>query len=92
MFTLGYSTLRVEDLLALVLRYGIEVVVDVRRWGKSARLPQYSTENLSREFKRAGVEYLWMPELGGFRKFGPSLADVGLGRCFKSEGFRAYAT
>lgn len=90
--TLGYDELDVADLVDLVLRYNIEVVADVRRWGKSVRLPQYSADNLLREFGRVGVGYVWIPELGGYRRFDRGLADVGIGRCFKSEGFRAYAT
>ncbi|MCX8185008.1 MAG: DUF488 domain-containing protein [Sulfolobales archaeon] len=91
-FTLGYDTLEIEDFVAIILHYCVEVVVDVRRWGKSVRMPQYSTESLARELTRNGIRYIWIPELGGFRSFGSTLVDVGIGRCFKSEGFRAYAT
>lgn len=91
-FTLGYDALAVDHLVELLADYRIEIVVDVRRWGRSVRAPQYSTESLSKVLARAGIHYVWIPELGGYRRFGVDVEDVGIGRCFRSEGFRAYAT
>ncbi|MEM1747307.1 MAG: DUF488 family protein [Sulfolobales archaeon] len=91
-FTLGYDALELEYLKSIVLSRGVEVVVDVRRWGKSIRFPRYSSTNLEREFANIGVSYEWMPSLGGYRRFGVDVVDIGIGRCFKSEGFRAYVT
>lgn len=91
-YTLGYDALDLEHLKGLVLNRGIEVVVDVRRWGKGAKMPQYSADNLAREFAGVGVDYVWMPTLGGYRRFGVDVEGVGIGGCFRSEGFRAYAT
>ncbi|MEM4665263.1 MAG: DUF488 family protein [Sulfolobales archaeon] len=85
-FTLGYDALELEYLKSIVLSRGVEVVVDVRRGGKSTRFPCYSSTNLEREFANIGVSYEWMPSLGGYRRFGVDVVDIGIGRCFKSEG------
>lgn len=91
-YTVGYGGVELGDLEHLVRSLGIDVVVDVRRWGKSLKRPEFSVENLFRVFSGVGISYIWMPSLGGYRKFGIDVEDVGIGRCFKSEGFRAYAT
>lgn len=33
-----------------------------------------------------------MSVLGGFRRFGVDVEDLGIAHCFESKGFRAYAT
>ena len=91
-YTLGYGGLSLDELRSLVRGLGVDVVVDVRRWVKSYRRPEFSAENLSGALRGMGVSYVWMPSLGGYRRFGVDVEDVGMARCFRSEGFRAYAT
>jgi len=91
-YTLGYGGRTLEELLSLVKSLGVRVVVDVRRWNKSVRLPEFSGESLSSALRSIGVEYVWLPALGGYRRFGVDVEDVGVAKCFESEGFRAYAT
>jgi len=91
-YTVGYGGRSLEELLELLERTGVVRVVDVRRWTKSARRPEFAGENLARALAERGLSYAWLPELGGYRRFGVDVEDLGLAKCFESEGFRAYAT
>ena len=91
-YTLGYGGLGVGDFVKLLLKLGVEVVVDVRRWCTSRRVPEFSGRALQPLLSSSGIRYVWIPELGGYRRFGVDVEDLGIGRCFRSEGFRAYAT
>lgn len=91
-YTLGHSSRSAEEFAELVRSSGVRVVVDVRRWATSRRHPWFSSESLSRLLRSLGVGYEWIPSLGGYRSFGRDVEDLGIARCFSSEGFRAYAT
>ncbi len=91
MYTIGYDALSLDEFLRKVKGHGIECVIDVRRWGVGRRRPEFSVENLAKAFMRIGVEYVWLPQLGGYRRFGIDIYDSGGASCFKAEGFRAYA-
>ncbi len=91
-YTIGHSSRSLDELLELLLGHGVQVVVDVRRWPRSRRNPQYNMEELRGRLSESGIEYIWLgSELGGYRKLGVDAPDTGAGKCFKSEGFRAYA-
>jgi len=91
-YTLGYGGLGVEYFTKLLKELSVDVVVDVRRWCASRRVPEFSGNALRSLLSSLGISYLWVPELGGYRRFGVDVEDLGIGRCFRSEGFRAYAT
>jgi uncharacterized protein (DUF488 family) len=86
-YTIGHSNRTPAEFVRLLKKYGIEVLVDIRRI-PSSRFEHFKAENLSRILENEGIEYIWMKELGGFRKKGlknsPNVA-------IKSEGFRNYA-
>lgn len=90
-YTVGYGGRRLSELVEILELNHVEVVVDVRRWNKS-KLLDFSGNNLERVLGERGISYLWVPVLGGYRKFGVDTDDLGIAKCFKSEGFRAYAT
>ena len=46
----------------------IEVLGDIRAFPGSRRLPHFNRESLEHELPQRGIEYLWMPDLGGRRK------------------------
>lgn len=91
-YTVGYGGRSLRELVDLLVWLGVETVVDVRRWTTSRRLPEFSSKNLMRALHMAGLGYVWMPELGGYRRFGVDVEDRGVAKCFESDGFRAYAT
>jgi uncharacterized protein (DUF488 family) len=91
-YTIGYGVRSISELLSALSRYGVKAVIDVRRWTTSRRLPEYSGVSLSSTLRERGYEYYWIPELGGYRRFGVDVGDYGVAKCFEAEGFRAYAT
>jgi len=53
-----------------LMGYGIQLVVDTRRWPRS-RIEGYDKDDLERRLKSKGIDYLWMgAELGGYRRGG----------------------
>jgi len=91
-YTIGYGGRTLAEFFKLLEHYGIRAVIDIRRWTISRKLPEFSRVNLARSLSACGYEYYWIPELGGYRRFGIDVKDYGVARCFESEGFRAYAT
>jgi uncharacterized protein (DUF488 family) len=85
--TVGHGTLPAEDLAALLVAAGVDVVVDVRSYPGSRRNPQFGREAMEHWVPEAGLEYTWMPALGGRRRPLPRSKHVAL----REEAFRAYA-
>jgi len=67
-YTIGYGGRKFEAFLSLLKKYGINLLVDVRRFPKS-KYPEYVKENLEQELPKRGMGYVFMGEtLGGFRR------------------------
>ena len=62
-------------------------MLDVRRFPASRRYPQYNRDALARSLAEAGVDYLWLPELGGRR---PPRRDSP-NTAWRNASFRGYA-
>ena len=91
-YTIGHSNRSLDDFLELLRRMEIEIVYDVRSFPTSRIAPHFAKQALSKTLRELGLKYIWDKRLGGYRKFGRDVEDVGIASCFKSEGFRAYAT
>ena len=87
MFTVGHSTHELEGLVAILRRNGVARIADVRTVPKSRRLPQFNSESLRRELPAQGIDYVHIPELGGFRR---PLRDSPNGG-WENGSFRGYA-
>jgi uncharacterized protein (DUF488 family) len=85
--TIGHSTRTIGVLIKLLQAHDIEMVVDVRRWPASRRLPHFNRESLTTELKTAEIDYLWRGDLGGFRKPAPDSPNT----AWRVGAFRAYA-
>jgi uncharacterized protein (DUF488 family) len=85
--TIGHSTRTSERLIELLHLHEIELLLDVRRWPASRRLPHFNRDALSAALKSAGIDYFWRGDLGGFRK--PSADSPNSG--WRVAAFRAYA-
>jgi uncharacterized protein (DUF488 family) len=69
-FTLGTGRRSEEDFVEILLSYGIQVLVDVRRFPKS-KMPAFNRQYLEDLLKKEGIQYRYLGnELGGFRKGG----------------------
>lgn len=86
-WTVGHSTRGIEELLAVLDAYRIELVVDVRRFPGSRRLPQFASDVLGASLEAHGIAYRWLAALGGRRR--PDAASTNTG--WRHPAFRAYA-
>ena len=68
-WTVGHSTRTAEAFLGLLRENGIEVLADIRRFPTS-RWEPFKQDNLHRSLAAAGIEYVHLAELGGFRTGG----------------------
>jgi uncharacterized protein (DUF488 family) len=85
--TIGHSTRTLEVFIKLLKDHRIELIVDVRRWPASRRLPHFNRAALAESLKENGMDYLWRGDLGGFRK---PLSDS-VNTAWRVATFRAYA-
>ena len=87
LWTVGHSTLAIEDFVGLLQAFEIQVLVDVRSFPGSRRYPQFNKENLRSSLAAAEIEYLHLPELGGRRRARPDSLNM----AWRNESFRGYA-
>ena len=86
-WTVGHSTHPLSDFLAVLAAYRIEVVADVRRFPGSRSQPQYQQPALESALHRAGIGYMWLPDLGGRRQ---PISDTP-NTAWRHPAFRGYA-
>ncbi|HYX30961.1 MAG TPA: DUF488 domain-containing protein [Pyrinomonadaceae bacterium] len=86
-WTVGHSTLSIEDFIARVKSFEIEVLADVRSFPGSRRYPQFNQKTLSSSLADAGIRYEHLRELGGRRRPLPDSINV----AWRNESFRGYA-
>ena len=86
-WTIGHSTRPLEDFLAVLSAHSLQAIADVRRFPGSKRHPHFAREALERSLPAAGIEYLWLPQLGGRRRPRPDSPNTG----WRNEAFRGYA-
>jgi uncharacterized protein (DUF488 family) len=67
--------------------HGIEAVADVRRFPASRRHPHFSRDTLEPALAAHGVDYVWLPALGGRRSPKPDSVSTG----WRVAAFRGYA-
>lgn len=87
LFTIGHSTRAWDEFLALLQRYEIELLCDVRTAPGSRKHPQYNQADLEAALNEAGIGYLYCRGLGGFRKATGSPVNSG----WRNPSFRGYA-
>lgn len=86
-WTVGHSTRKIEDFLGLLNSYGIEELVDVRRFPGSLKFPQFNKANLEVVLPDEKIQYLHIEALGGRRKAHPESENI----IWKHPSFRGYA-
>lgn len=87
MMTIGHSTLPIEVFLGILRENHVRLLVDIRTVPKSRHNPQFARENLAVSLESAGIEYHWVPELGGLRHARKDSINTG----WKNVSFRGYA-
>ena len=86
-WTVGHSTRSGEEFGKILLAHEIKVLVDVRSFPGSRRLPQFNREALAASLANLGIEYRHEPRLGGRRKPRADSHNT----AWKNASFRAYA-
>ena len=86
-FTLGHSTLPIEQFIALLHTYGIAQLADIRTVPRSRHNPQFNAEALAASLPAASVAYVPMPALGGLRHPRPDSPNG----AWRNRSFRGYA-
>jgi len=86
-WTIGHSVRPLEEFLAVLDAYDIELVVDVRRFPGSRRLPQYTAPALEASLAAHDIAYRWLPALGGRRRPDRDSPNAG----WRHAAFRGYA-
>ena len=87
LWTIGHSTRSAGEFVHVLEVHGIETVADVRRFPGSRRHPQFGSDALAATLAGAGIDYAWLPKLGGRRKGDASAEHLG----WRNPSFRAYA-
>jgi uncharacterized protein (DUF488 family) len=88
LYTIGHSTRTLDDLIETQRAHQIGTLVDIRAFPASRRLPYFNRESLETALPAAGIKYVWMKALGGYRKKSlPESPNVAL----RNASFRNYA-
>jgi uncharacterized protein (DUF488 family) len=86
-FTVGHSTLPIDQFIALLQAYGIERLADIRTVPRSRHNPQFNADELERSLAAANITYVPMPGLGGLRHARKDSPNSG----WRNKSFRGYA-
>jgi uncharacterized protein (DUF488 family) len=87
LWTIGHSTLTIEEFIDRLRSFEIQLLADVRSFPGSRRYPQFNRENLNASLAEAKIEYQHFPELGGRRRASPDSTNM----AWENEMFRGYA-
>ncbi|MGE0116665.1 MAG: DUF488 family protein [Dongiaceae bacterium] len=86
-FTVGHSTLPLEEFIALLGAYGIECLADVRTVPRSRHNPQFNADTLGKPLRDRMIDYVPLPALGGLRHARKDSPNAG----WRNASFRGYA-
>jgi len=84
--TVGHGTLDADEFADLVIGAEVDLLVDVRRYPGSRRVPQFGVA-MKTWLPALGVGYHWMESLGGRRSTSPDSPNLAL----RNPQFRGYA-
>jgi len=88
LYTVGHSTRPLEELIETLQAHSIQTLVDIRAFPMSRRLPHFNRESLEKSLPAAGIRYVWIKSLGGYRKkIREESPNIGL----RNASFRNYA-
>ena len=88
LYTIGHSTRSLDELLEALQAHQIQTLVDIRAFPMSRRLPQFNRDSLAQTLPAAGIRYVWMKALGGYRK---KVLDETPHIALRNKSFRNYA-
>jgi len=86
-YTLGHSTHTLEEFMAMLKSFNIELLADIRSFPGSRKFPHFNKENLPASLAENNIEYIHLRNLGGRRKVNPESCNTG----WRVAAFRGYA-
>jgi len=88
LYTIGHSTRLIDELIGALRAHHIQTLVDIRAFPGSRRLPQFNRDSLAQSLPEAGIEYVSMMALGGYRK---KILEESPHLALRNQSFRNYA-
>lgn len=88
LYTIGHSTRSIDELIEALRAHSITMLADIRSFPVSRRLPHFNREALEKTLPVAGIQYVWMKDLGGRRK---TIRDDSPHIALRNSSFRNYA-
>ena len=85
--TIGHSTRDFDEFVEVLRAHGVTGVADVRRFPASRRYPHFNRETLASGLALAGIDYVWLADLGGRRAPRPDSRNTR----WRNISFRGYA-
>lgn len=86
-WTIGHSTHSLEELVAELKSFDIQMLADIRSYPGSRRYPHFNKEALTLSMPAHGIQYVHLRELGGRRKVHADSPFT----VWRNDAFRAYA-
>lgn len=86
-YTIGHSTHSMDEFIAMLQSFKIEILADIRHFPGSRKFPQFNKERLSGLLVENGIHYVHFEGLGGRRKAQKDSRN----NLWRNESFRGYA-
>src|SRR5215467_688152 len=86
-WTVGHSTRGIDQFIAMLKSFHIELLADVRSYAGSRRYPHFNKEALEISLAKENIQYVHLIDLGGRRKPKPDSKNI----AWRNDAFRGYA-
>jgi uncharacterized protein (DUF488 family) len=86
-YTIGHSTYTVDEFVAMLQAFHIEMLVDVRSIPKSRHNPQFNKDELEKSLRKYKIDYMHLGLLGGLRH----TTKASINTAWKNTSFRGFA-
>ncbi len=86
-YTIGHSTRSLDELVAALRSFEVDLLADIRTVPRSRHTPQFNADRLSAELPERGIAYLHLGRLGGLRHTRKDSPNTG----WHNASFRGYA-
>ncbi len=86
-WTIGHSTCSLDEFVAMLNSFQIEVIVDIRNFPGSKKYPQFNKNELEDSLLKYNLNYIHLKNLGGRRKSNANSENT----AWRHPAFRGYA-